>query len=392
MPVRFEAPWWRVAFLFAWVGSVFALGAMPGAAWFGAWVAFLIGTSLLSRLAKITRVRDVARTEDGIRIGRLTIPKKEILTATPIAEQGRFFLRIMRSWNRKADVEVATEQEAAALLQELGLDAEHAAASFPVQPMRAHRGPWALLPFALAAFFWMGGATMIGSSYYPIGALVVAVVFLARKRIAQVNLVVGTDGIQLTSALKSAFYKHSAISRVEQEGPHINIHLKSGEKLEYKTSNQRKPKAEEVELARRICERILEAQKAVAPSDESNTTALHRGGRSPREWLDYLRRLGEGAESTFRTAAVSRDALLATLENPEANGLDRLAALISLARNMTVEEVPRVRVAIDACAEKKLAARLRVALEDPNPEALEQALIEAEAEAEPPENAAKKAL
>lgn len=382
MPVRFDSPWVRVGTMLAWGAAMLTMGHLPGSAWILGWLAFFAWTSIQSRIMKRTRLLDVRAGADGVHVGKLTIAKKDILTATPIHDRGRYFVRLMRSWNRRIDVEVSSEEEAASLLRELGLDAEASAASFPVMPARASRGPWALLPFALVAFFWMGGATVIGSSNYPIGVFVIAMLFLARKRLSQVSLVVGTDGIQITSLMKSVFYKHSAVSRVEQEDAKVIITLKSGEVLEYKTANQRKPKLEELELARRICERIQAARSAVHPTEDAATTALDRAGRSPREWLEFLRRVGDGAESTFRKAAVSRESLLRTLENPEASGLDRLAALVSLARNLSVEEAPRVRVAIDACAEQKLASRLRVALEDPSPAALEQALIEAEAEAE----------
>ena len=373
---------------------MFGLGHLPSSVWIVGWLFFFGWSSILGRLAKRVTQREVSATADTVRIGNTVVPKKDIQTATPMRDGGSYFVRLVRSLGRRVDIMVASEEEAASVLHQLGLDAESSACSFPVQPAKASLRAWALLPFALFAFFWMGGATVIGSSYFPVGAFLVAVAFYARHRAMQVSLVVGTDGVQATSLMKSAFYKHSAVSRVQSDGDEVTIELRGGEVLAFRTTRQRKPKAEDIELARRICDRIIAARNAAgsATTDEASSTSLGRGGRTAREWLEFLRRVGDGAEASFRKAAVSRDSLLRTLENPAARGLDRLVALVSLAKNLSAEEVPRVRVAIDACAEQRLAKRLRVALDEPSADALERALLDAEAEEEAAPEIRKTAL
>ncbi len=384
MPVRFDSPGLRLVSLGIWGAMMLGIGHLPTAAWLVGWFAFFGWASLMGRLAKRVTMRELVATADIIRIGKTVVPKKEIQTATPMRDGGSHYVRLVRSLGRRIDVMVSSEEEAADVLHQLGLDAESTACSFPVQPAKGSKRLLALLPFGLAAFFWMGGATMVGSSYFPLGAFLLAIAFYARQRATRISLVVGTDGVQATSLMKSAFYKHSAIARVEANGAEVAIHLRSGEVLGYKVTQQRKPKADDIELARRICERIGAARHAAesATTDEASTTSLGRGGRSPREWLEFLRRVGDGAEASFRKASVSRDALLRTLENPAARSLDRLTAMVSLAKTLGADEAVRVRVAIDACAEKKLATRLRVALEDPSADALTHALVEAEADAE----------
>ncbi len=384
VPVRFDSPALRLVSLAIWGGMMLGIGHLPTAAWLIGWVAFFGWASLLGRLAKRIKKRELVATADTIRVGKTVVPKKQIQTATPMRDGGGHYVRLVRSLGRRIDIMVSSEKEAADVLHQLGLDAESSACSFPVHPAKSSKRLLALLPFGVAAFFWMGGSTMVGSSYFPLGAFLLAIAFAARQRAMRISLVVGTDGVQATSLMKSAFYKHSAISRVEAFGAEVSIHLRGGEVLGYKVTQQKKPKADDIELARRIWERIMAARHAAesATTDLASTTSLGRGGRSPREWLEFLRRVGDGAEASFRKASVSRDALLRTLENPAARSLDRLTAMVSLAKNLGTEEAVRVRVAIDACAEKKLATRLRVALEDPSADALEHALLEAEADAE----------
>lgn len=381
MPVRFGSPWLRVLF----TALVFGWFVGHGGVVFSAWMGLIVGVSLIDRFVRSWfREKEVALVEGQIRVGGKRFAKREIKAAIPMHEKERLFVRLSRSLGRTVDMEVHTEAEADNLLSELGLSAESSAMSFMVRSAAPSRKALAMLPFAVIALFWVGGNAIFASSLLPLGAFLIAGLFMLSNRLQQQSLIVGTDGVQLNGLMKSVFYKHSAIAGVTVDGAKITLELRSGEPIELTTSREKRGKPQEVELARRIHDRIVAARRASEgqAAEMAGVASLERGGRTVREWLEFLRRVGDGAEQSFRKAAVSRADLLGTLEDPSARAIDRFAAAVSLARNLTEEEKPRVRVAIDACAEQKLAKRLRVVIEEPSEEALEKALLEAETEAE----------
>ncbi len=381
MPVRFASPWMRGLLSALLIGSFVGLGSAT--LWM--WAALFGGLALADRVNRSWfRRREIGASGASIRVGNDVIPRKKIRAAIPMHEKSRTFVRLTRSLGRVMDIEVGSDAEADALLVELGLSADASAMSFQVRPTAPKTRLLAMLPFAVFAFLWMGGSRLVGTHLYPLGAVLIGAMFFVSQKLASLALVVGTDGIQLNGLTQSVFYKHSAIGRIEIDNAKLTLHLRSGELVGLTTSAQKTAKPEEIELARRIRDRIMAARLAAESltTDLASIASLGRGARSPQEWLEFLRRVGDGAEATFRTASVSRDALLRTLENPAARALDRLTALVSLGKNLGAEEAIRVRVAIDSCAEQKLATRLRIAVEAPSEEALAQALVDAEVEEE----------
>ncbi len=236
----------------------------------------------------------------------------------------------------------------------------------------------------LVAIYFSVQVTLSGWWLFLLMSLSFSILLLA-QRARRLSVVVGADGIQLDGYGTHVFYRHAEIAGVELQPRGVDLRLHGGEiiKLVLPVEGVRRVP---LSLPHRLYWRIMDARVAsqeTSVDGEATATQLARRGRSARAWLDFLRREGAGAEEGFRTAPASREALLATLENPAARAVDRFAAAVSLAKDLTPAESPRVRVAIEACADAKVASRLRIAVEPPSDEALEEALLEAEADDSP---------
>jgi hypothetical protein len=86
---------------------------------------------------------------------------------------------------------------------------------------------------------------------------------------------------------------------------------------------------------------------------------LARGSRDVKGWVDALRSIGVGANSSFRTAPIAPDQLLRVVEDPRATPATRAAAALALGADLSDVERTRLEAATRAVAEPKL----RVALE-----------------------------
>lgn len=96
----------------------------------------------------------------------------------------------------------------------------------------------------------------------------------------------------------------------------------------------------------------------VAVEQPPELLALERGGRSTREWVAHLRRLGDGV--TSRLASPPREALWAVAQHPAAAPRVRIAAAIALT-GVSATEADRVRIA--DLARKLPDSQIRQAME-----------------------------
>jgi PH (Pleckstrin Homology) domain-containing protein len=204
----------------------------------------------------------------------------------------------------------------------------------------------------------------------PVGFVALAVliapllVFMRR-----VTLRVGADGLLVRQGLaRSVFYPHEAITKVNAEGHDVVIHLKRGEPLRFGVGVQTQGRAknprlaeEQARQAKSIVWRVQKARdayEALAGSAPQAALALSRGQRSVHDWIEALRRVGEGDGATFRDALPTRDQLLAVVESTTAAAKERLAAVIALQSKLTEDEKPRLRVAAERCVAPDLRERM----------------------------------
>lgn len=104
--------------------------------------------------------------------------------------------------------------------------------------------------------------------------------------------------------------------------------------------------------------RIREAHAAYRASPATTATALDRGGRTTAEWMAHARGLREDA-ATYREAKLPDEQLWSIVEDASASATERAGAALALRSDLNDTGRKRLRVAAEACAEK----RLRVALE-----------------------------
>jgi hypothetical protein len=347
----------------------------------------LLGAALLGYASRFPRTAEtrVRATREGLEVFGERVPRAAIKTALLRHEQGRTYARFDLKGGRRIDVGVWNEKQAMRLFAAAGMDAMSTTAEFSLVSTNRL---WQLLVVLPALFLGMSmsvGRTMFGLSA-PIAAVtILAVAILAWTQLRGVKMWVGADGLRVKDGFgKSAFYNHDDITGVASDGVRIDVALKSGPVLSWNVVQTKQPKEEHIELARSIVRRILDARRAHRALDSVplDAQALARGERSPREWLDALKRMGDGAQAGFREAATSRDALLRVVESTRATAVERLAAALALKPSLTEQEAPRIRIAAERCALPELSQRLRVVVDAATDEDAEKALLEAEAAAE----------
>lgn len=110
-----------------------------------------------------------------------------------------------------------------------------------------------------------------------------------------------------------------------------------------------------------IEERIREAMDDYGRGDTAADAALlRRGDRAAGAWLSALRSIGAGANTSLRTAPVSRERLLRVAEDPASPVVERVAAAVALGDDEDGESRSRLR----SLAEATAAPDLRRAIEE----------------------------
>jgi hypothetical protein len=334
-------------------------------------------------------VLDVDASAEGIRVGAKSVPRAKLKSALLRREADKTFVLLRgKGLGASVDVEVKSDEEADALCSALALDAKSTTAEFTLF-RNVGQSRYALVGAAIvmagiafmttslhshAARLAMLGATGLAFT----GALVALI--LSRNT----KILVGADGIVVREGFnKKRYLAHDEIEGVSAEGLDVVIDLRRGEEMRFGVGSRNAKKKQRAELelqAKSIVWRIEKARdayRALAGHAPDGALALDRGARTPAEWLDQLRRIGQGATATFRSANLTRDQLLAIVESTTALAKERLAALVALHAGLTEEEKPRVRVAADRCALPALRERMVRVADASSDEELLAALDEA---------------
>lgn len=307
---------------------------------------------------RVTEARVVASAE-GLRVGSRLVPREAFKRALVRHEGETTYVALKGRAN--VDVEVSSNVEADALLEALRLDAASAAAEFPLADH--DDASFAVVLGMLLASFVLFRLVPSAPAFFAV--LAVGTLLLAALRIARhVTLRVGADGIVVRRALRrERFVPHDAIRDIHAEGRTIVIERSDGHRFGFDVpikTGERTPAPPDDDEANAIVRRIHQARRAFQEGKAAPelSALLGRGSRTTREWLAELRRLGEGAASTFRTIGVAREQLFDVVESTTARATDRIAALIALRATLREQDKPRVRVAADRIAAPELRERM----------------------------------
>ncbi len=333
----------------------------------------------------------VAADAEALRLGSRTVPRAKLKSAVLRREGARTFV-LLRGTSSMGfssyDVEVPNDEAAERLCSALALDAKSTTVEFQLQ-RRGVKVAKQLL-FVLAAFVGASfAAVLIKALWAPLVILAVAAVLVAigiplLVLHQRVKLLVGADGVLLKEGLsKGRFVSHGEIQSVRAAETSVILKMKHGS-MQFdlgaaaRSKNDQQKRELEMQaqsIAWRI-EKAREAYRALAGEAPQAALALDRGSKSTREWMDQLKRIGEGASATFRSVGLTREQLLRVVESTSASARERLAAAVALRTGLTDDEKPRIRVAAERCAEPALRERMvRVAFA-PSDEELADALEE----------------
>jgi hypothetical protein len=265
---------------------------------------------------------------------------------------------------------VPDEASANAILAKLGFDARHTAAhmhiasgvlALPVASQAAaFVGPVLLLLPAIALAIALTGP---GAGPYIFALVALFLGYTFGVALAPTSVRIGTDGIVTSWLFSKRFVPYSTVERAEtykrDTGGKVHrgvlLVLRDGTEVNLPTGQS---DVGDVEAARLLA-RIEQSRAAYAEgSPQAHTEVLGRGGRSVREWVRELRRIGAGAYD-HRTSAVPTEALLRVVEDSAASAEERASAAIAAASSGDVDAPGRIRVA----AEATVSPKLRVALE-----------------------------
>ena len=316
----------------------------------------------------------VEATGEGVRFGEKLVPRAKLKAALLRREGERTFvvLRGHGVFGASADVEVKDDEQGDALCSALGLDAKSTVAEFDMFGSAGIGASRVVLIAVVALTAAIAGATFAIASHHVLLPIIVIMALLfamlvmipAMIHARRTKLRVGADGITVKRGFgKREFTSHRDIAAVRAKGMQVVVTRTDGEPMLFAVANQvAKKQLEEVSrqaesIAWRI-EKARQAHAALAGEAPQAALALERGEKTVREWIDQLKRVGQGANATFRDVGLSREQLMRVVESTSAAAKERLAAVVALRDGLTEEEKPRIRVAADRCVEPAMRERM----------------------------------
>lgn len=326
------------------------------------------------------RTAHLRATDAGIMLdGKLAVARGKVKQALVWHEKEDTWVRFSSS--ALLDVKVRDDAEARHLLRVLRLDARSTTTTF--QLTRDARMNARVVALVLGTLVAIAGSVLFlhGLTILPVlGVILVALLggLIAAGRAGTATIVVGADGLRIRDGWKkNEFISHAMIKHVESVENTIVIGTTDGKSRQYTAAQRGRSKADK-ELAARQAEaiagRIRDARDAYVSEGGDVAPALERGGKTAREWLELLKRVGAGAEAAFREAQIPRDRLWRIAESTSAPLAQRVAATIALRTSGEKKDDPRLRVLVEQCAKEEDRERLRVAVETEDEEELAASL------------------
>ena len=308
----------------------------------------------------------VTADERGLLVdGKLVVAREKIRHAYVINDQGRTYVRFVRHGMivRPIDLEVESEDEARRVLGALRQDAGSSVAEFAFTdgtPRSDRRrlltiAPTVIAALTLALFIFLmkvqhGNEIFVRPAGLLLYLLASSGAFFALYA-RRTWITVGADGVHLRRPLAgSRFVSFRDLADVSMEKPTITLRLVDGSTVCVHHLGEGRPELgydRESEGAALVA-RIREAQAAFRAASPTSTRGFGRGHRSASEWIQHARALREDSIA-YRAAAVPNEQLWRIVEGgPRA-----------LRHDLDDAGRTRLRLAAEACAER----RLRVALE-----------------------------
>jgi hypothetical protein len=312
--------------------------------------------------------------EGGLVLGDHRIERGAITAATVLPTSSR--VRVRADGEGELDILVPDVAEGRALLRALRLDPARVTASYLVSTSAISGGCLAMVaPIALLVLSLIGAANLAVAFHartpwlLPVAALVAVIAFLA----SPAKLTVGGSGVRLSWWGRQRFIPHAEIEHVEvyerteetSKGPvhSVGVRLDGAQTVDIPVRSN----AGGRELAELIAERIREASRGT-PADGAAVSALARGPRPLRAWMDHLRAIGTGANLDARVAPLPAERLGTVLDDPQQSPRLRLAAAVALVAQSEASAPARIREIARACPDRKLRIALE-AVTDPAREA-----------------------
>ncbi|MFO0759117.1 MAG: hypothetical protein U0359_21675 [Byssovorax sp.] len=195
-----------------------------------------------------------------------------------------------------------------------------------------------------------------------------------REVLGPARLLIGADGVIIHQAFRDRFVPYEQIASVSATAEHVDLALLDGStvraKARHLTAEQRAEVLSRIENAR-------EAWRG-GMSEASALARLDRRGRSASAWREALAGLLKRDEG-YREARLTREELLDALGSASASAERRLGAALALRAAGDEEATQRMRIAAEACANKKLRIALEKVAEGAGDDAaIEEAIAEEE--------------
>jgi hypothetical protein len=338
---------------------------------------------LLAALPKGRRSGLVAVTEEGVTLdGKLVCARRELRQG--FATDGRHgpIVRLRRRAASSVDVELATADDASALLQAIGQHQRQTALAFEGLALRP-RVYWGFIGFCVAdlGVFLLAVPAMLQSPglmkvLNPLLCALVIMPILAWVVPRVCTVVVGVDGVLVWRMFRREFYPYRSIRRAQREGSALVLGLVSGKTVHLTLGVPSVSEATDSEshiAVDALLARIAEARSVAPSSSPDVATALARGDRDASAWLAAVRGLLEPAG--YRTGSVPREHVWNVLEDGTQPVTTRAAAATALRTSLGDEGRVRLRLARQACASKELAEVLATVEEaEADDDAIEKAL------------------
>lgn len=220
-------------------------------------------------------------------------------------------------------------------------------------------------PFVAAVIGVFVAIGLLGERAGPVALLLVllSITWTVAITLSKTTVRVGRDGVETLWLGRRRFTPHHRIVAVTpydvfaygKDSRGVSLTLTDGEEVRLPTGQFEAAKAASIALAQAI-----ERARTIA-DDEAQTVpteALARSGRTAKDWILELRRLGADL-GDMRRSAMPLDALLRVVEDGRATPATRARAAVAALASEDPTAKARIRVASQSTAQPKL----RVALE-----------------------------
>ena len=273
------------------------------------------------------------------------------------------------------DIVFDQEEDAHALLKQLGYDPSQTTATYRAASLVTTRFRW--MPFAFIPLAVLGGM-IAGAAHVP-GAMPLLILLMLPILLMPTKVVVGVDGLLVRWLWLREFIPTKDIVFVKRFDTGWGRSRRRGVEIALPGRTLQIPMFSDEAIAtleQRIRDVVALAKGHTHVGEEA--LVLARGELGLREWIAKLKALGAGATATLRSAAVMPEHLWRVAEDPARPAIERAAAAIALAPSLGDADKERLGELAKTTAAPKLRVALERVAEEATDEEVEEALKELE--------------